>query len=285
MKSVRKLLQDKSKPLVMPGVYDAIGAKIVEKVGFEAMFQTGYGTSATLFGMPDYGFIGSTETVDNARRICHAVSTPVIVDADTGYGNALSVWKLVQELEEVGASGIFLEDQRWPKRCGHMQGKEVIQKDEYAEKLQAALDARSNKDFIIVARTDARAIEGLDNAIERGLYYKKIGADAIFIEAPKTIQEMKIIGKSINAPLVANMIEGGATPIISKSKLHKMGFKIVLYPLSVLFSNTYSTLKLLQELKKSGTTRKLSKQIVNFNQFNDVVELSKYRKLEQKYKK
>jgi methylisocitrate lyase len=285
MKSVRKLLQDKSKPLVMPGVYDAIGAKIVEKVGFEAMFQTGYGTSATLFGMPDYGFIGSTETVDNARRICHAVSTPVIVDADTGYGNALSVWKLVQELEEVGASGIFLEDQRWPKRCGHMQGKEVIQKDEYAEKLQAALDARSNKDFIIVARTDARAIEGLDNAIERGLYYKKIGADAIFIEAPKTIKEMKIIGESINAPLVANMIEGGATPIISKSKLHKMGFKIVLYPLSVLFSNTYSTLKLLQELKKSGTTRKLSKQIVNFNQFNDVVELSKYRKLEQKYKK
>ncbi|HJN19533.1 MAG TPA: isocitrate lyase/PEP mutase family protein [Candidatus Nitrosopelagicus sp.] len=285
MKSVRKLLQDKSKPLVMPGVYDAIGAKIVEKVGFEAMFQTGYGTSATLFGMPDYGFIGSTETVDNARRICHAVSTPVIVDADTGYGNALSIWKLVQELEEVGASGIFLEDQRWPKRCGHMQGKEVIQKDEYAEKLQAALDARSNKDFIIVARTDARAIEGLDKAIERGLYYKKIGADAIFIEAPKTIQEMKIIGKSINAPLVANMIEGGATPVISKSKLHKMGFKIVLYPLSVLFSNTYSTLKLLQELKKSGTTRKLSKQIVNFNQFNDIVELSKYRKLEQKYKK
>jgi len=285
MKSVRKLLQNKSKPLVMPGVYDAIGAKIVEKVGFEAMFQTGYGTSATLFGMPDYGFIGSTETVDNAKRICHAVSTPVIVDADTGYGNALSVWKLVQELEEVGASGIFLEDQRWPKRCGHMQGKEVIQKDEYAEKLQAALDARSNKDFIIVARTDARAIEGLDKAIERGLYYKKIGADAIFIEAPKTIQEMKIIGKSINAPLVANMIEGGATPIISKSKLHKMGFKIVLYPLSVLFSNTYSTLKLLQELKKSGTTRKLSKQIVNFNQFNDIVELSKYRKLERKYKK
>jgi len=285
MKNVRKLLQDKSKPLVMPGVYDAIGAKIVEKVGFEAMFQTGYGTSATLFGMPDYGFIGSTETVDNAKRICHAVSVPLIVDADTGYGNALSVWKLVQELEEVGASGIFLEDQRWPKRCGHMQGKEVIQRDEYAEKLQAALDARSNKDFIVVARTDARAIEGLDKAIERGLYYKKIGADAIFIEAPKTLQEMKIIGKSINAPLVANMIEGGATPIVSKSKLHQMGFKIVLYPLSVLFSNTYSTLKLLQELKKSGTTRKLSKQLVNFNQFNDVVELSKYRKLERKYKK
>ena len=285
MKSIRKLLQDKSKPLVIPGIYDAIGAKIVEKVGFEAMFQTGYGTSATLFGMPDYGFIGSTETVDNARRICRAVSVPVIVDADTGYGNALSVWKLVRELENAGASGIFLEDQRWPKRCGHMQGKEVVTKEEYTEKLQAALDARSNNNFIIVARTDARATEGLDKAIERGLYYKKIGADVIFVEAPKTIQEMKKIGNSINAPLVANMIEGGATPISSETKLHEMGFKIILYPLSVLFSNTYATLQILRELKRSGTTRKLNKKLVNFDQFNDLVELKKYRKLEKQYKK
>ena len=285
MKSITKLLKDKSKPLVIPGVYDAIGAKIVEKVGFEAMFQTGYGTSATLFGMPDYGFIGSTETVDNARRICRAVSVPVIVDADTGYGNALSVWKLVQELESAGASGIFLEDQRWPKRCGHMQGKEVVPIDEYAEKLQAALDARSNKNFIIVARTDARATEGLDKAIERGLYYKKVGADVIFVEAPKTIQEMKKIGSAIDAPLVANMIEGGATPISSETKLHEMGFKIILYPLSVLFSNTYATLQILRELKRSGTTRKLNKKLVNFDQFNDLVELKKYRKLEKQYKK
>ena len=285
MKSITKLLKDKSKPLVIPGVYDAIGAKIVEKVGFDAMFQTGYGTSATLFGMPDYGFIGSTETVDNARRICRAVSVPVIVDADTGYGNALSVWKLVHELESAGAAGIFLEDQRWPKRCGHMQGKEVVPIDEYAEKLQAALDARSNKNFIIVARTDARATEGLDKAIERGLYYKKVGADVIFVEAPKTIQEMKKIGSAIDAPLVANMIEGGATPISSETKLHEMGFKIILYPLSVLFSNTYATLQILRELKRSGTTRKLNKKLVNFDQFNDLVELKKYRKLEKQYKK
>ena len=285
MKSIRKLLSDKSKPLVIPGVYDAIGAKIVEKVGFEAMFQTGYGTSATLLGMPDYGFIGSTETIDNARRICHAVSVPVIVDADTGYGNALSVNKLVRELETAGASGIFLEDQKWPKRCGHMKGKEVIPKDEYAEKLQAASDARSDKDFIIVARTDARATEGLDKAIERGLFYKKIGADVIFIEAPKTIQEMQKIGNSINAPLVANMIEGGATPIISKSKLHRMGFKIILYPLSVLFSNTFATFQTLKELKRFGITKKSKKKMVNFDQFNEIVELSKYTKLEKRYKK
>ena len=285
MKSIRKLLSDKSKPLVIPGVYDAIGAKIVEKVGFEAMFQTGYGTSATLLGMPDYGFIGSTETIDNARRICHAVSVPVIVDADTGYGNALSVNKLVHELETAGASGIFLEDQKWPKRCGHMKGKEVIPKDEYAEKLQAALDARSDKDFIIVARTDARATEGLDKAIERGLFYKKIGADVIFIEAPKTIQEMEKIGNSINAPLVANMIEGGATPISSQSKLHSMGFKIILYPLSVLFSNTFATFQTLRELKRLGATKKSKKRMVNFDQFNEIVELSKYTKLEKRYKK
>ncbi len=282
MNNLKRLLKRK-KPLVIPGVFDAISAKIAEKAGFDAMFQTGYGTSATLFGMPDYGFIGSTETVENARRICRAVNVPVIIDADTGYGNALSVWKLVKELESAGASGIFLEDQRWPKRCGHMKGKEVIRKEEYAEKLQAALDARKSKDFIIVSRTDARDTEGLDKAIERGLYYKKIGADVIFVEAPKTIGEMKKIGKTIKAPLVANMIEGGATPISSASTLHKMGFKIILYPLSVLFANTFASIQILKELKKSGTTTRLNKNLVNFDEFNNIVELSKFRKLEKKY--
>ncbi len=282
MNNLRKLLKSK-KPLVIPGVFDAIGAKVAQKAGFDAMFQTGYGTSATLFGMPDYGFIGATETVENARRICRSVDVPVIVDADTGYGNALSVWKLVKELEAAGASGMFLEDQRWPKRCGHMKGKEVIRKEEYAEKLQAALDARKNKDFIIVSRTDARATEGLDKAIERGLYYKDIGADVIFVEAPKTVAEMKKIGQSIKAPLVANMIEGGATPISSESTLHKMGFKIILYPLSVLFANTFASIQILKELRKSGTTTKLKNKLVSFDQFNDIVELSKFRKLENQY--
>ncbi|TBR08816.1 MAG: isocitrate lyase/PEP mutase family protein [Candidatus Nitrosotenuis sp.] len=278
-------MSDSSKPLVIPGVYDAIGAKIAQKAGFEAMFQTGYGTSATLFGMPDYGFIGSTETIENARRICRAVSVPVIVDSDTGYGNALSVWKLVNELESAGAAGIFLEDQRWPKRCGHMSGKEVIEKEEYAEKLQAALDARKSKDFIIVARTDARATRGLDDAIERGKYYRKIGADVIFVEAPKSVDEMKKIGKSINAPLVANMIEGGATPVIPSATLHKMGFRIILYPLSVLFANAFASIQILKELKKSGTTAKLKKNVVNFDEFNDLVDLSKFRNLENRYKR
>lgn len=284
LKTLKQLIKDTSKPLVIPGVYDAIGAKIAQKVGFEAMFQTGYGTSATLFGMPDYGFIGATETTENARRICRAVSVAVIVDSDTGYGNALSVWKLVNELQSAGAAGIFLEDQRWPKRCGHMAGKEVIEKEEYAEKLQAAVDAKKNKDFIIVARTDARATRGIDEAIERAKYYKKIGADAVFVEAPRSIDEMRRIGKEINAPLVANMIEGGATPVLSAKELHKMGFKIILYPLSVLYANTFASLAILKELKKSGTTKRLAKNVVTFDQFNDIVELSKFRNMENRYK-
>ena len=284
MKNLKSMLKSK-KPLVIPGVYDALGAKIAQKVGFDAMFQTGYGTSASLFGMPDYGFIGATETVDNARRICRAVQVPVIVDSDTGYGNALSVWKLVKELESAGASGIFLEDQKWPKRCGHMQGKEVVSQEEYTEKLSAAIDARENKDFIIVARTDARATEGLDEAIERGKQNKKTGADAVFVEAPRSIDEMKKIGKEINAPLVANMIEGGATPLSSAESLSKMGFNIILYPLSVLYANTFATMNILTELKKTGNTSKYKQKVVNFDQFNDLVELPKFRKMEKKYKK
>ena len=166
-----------------------------------------------------------------------------------------------------------------------MKGKDVIPKEEYAEKLGSAIDAKINKDFIIVARTDARATEGLDKAIERGLYYKKIGADVIFVEAPKSLDEMKKIGKEIRAPLVANMIEGGATPIVEAAQLHKMGFKIVLYPLSILYANTFATVKILQELKNKGTTKKLKEKLVKFDQFNDIVELSKYRKLENKYAK
>ena len=231
------------------------------------------------------GLIGSTETVDNARRICRAVSVPVIIDADTGYGNALSVWKLVKELESAGAGGIFLEDQKWPKRCGHMQGKEIISQEEYTEKLSAAIDARESKDFIIVARTDARATEGLDEAIQRGKQNRKTGADVIFVEAPRTLNEMKKIGKEINAPLVANMIEGGTTPLSSAEILNNMGFKIILYPLSVLYANTFATMNILKELKKTGTTSKYEQKVVNFDQFNDLVELPKFRKMEKKYRK
>jgi len=282
MRPLRSLFRQRS-PLVIPGVFDAMGAKIASRIGFSAMFQTGYGTSAALLGMPDYGFVGAAETVENARRICRASSVPVIVDADTGYGNALSVWRLVRELEAAGASGMFLEDQRWPKRCGHMRGKEVTPQEEYTEKLGAALDARESRDFAVVARTDARATEGLDAAIERGLQNRKTGADAIFIEAPRSVDEMKKIGRSIRAPLVANMIEGGATPVVPADRLYGMGFNIVLYPLSVLYANAYATTEILSELKRTGTTARAGRRAVSFDQFNDIVELGKFRRLEDRY--
>lgn len=271
-------------PLVVPGVYDALGARIAEKTGFEAMFQTGYGTAASLLGMPDYGFIGAAETVENARRICNATTAPVIVDSDTGYGNALSVWKLVRDLQAAGASGMFLEDQRWPKRCGHMQGKDVIPQEEYTEKLGAAVDARESKNFIIVARTDARATEGIDAAIERGRENRKTGADVIFIEAPRSIEEMERIGKEINAPLVANMIEGGVTPISPAQKLHEIGFNIILYPLSVLFASAYAASNILKELKETGSTSKSGRNAMRFDQFNEIVDLAKFREMEGRYR-
>ena len=282
--SIPRLLKRK-KPLVIPGVYDALGAVIAKRTGFEAMFQTGYGTAATLLGMPDYGFVGAAETVDNARRICNVAGAPVLVDADTGYGNALSVWKIVRELEAAGAAGIFLEDQRWPKRCGHMRGKNVTSQEEYTEKLGAALDARSGKDFVIVARTDARATCGLDEAIERGIQNRKTGADIVFIEAPQSIPEMEKVGRSINAPLVANMIEGGATPVIPSDKLYEMGFDVVLYPLSVLYSSAYSMSRVLSELKMTSGTKVSSKSMVDFATFNGIVGLEKFEKLEKRYKK
>lgn len=270
-------------PLVVPGIYDALGARMVQSAGFDAMFQTGYGTSASLFGMPDYGFVGSTETVDNARRICAASDIPVIVDADTGYGGALNVYRLVQQLEQAGAGGIFLEDQRWPKRCGHMSGKEVISYQEYAEKLGSALDARQSDDFVIVARTDARATEGLESAIHRGIDNYKMGADVVFIEAPQTIEEMRRIGDMIDAPLVANMIEDGATPIQTAESLHSMGFTLVLYPLSVLFAATSAAMSTLRDLRQNGMTTNHS-SMTTFNQFNDLVGLKDMHSLEERFR-
>ena len=248
--SLREHLETKKDIIVLPGVYDALSARIAEKVGFSAAFQTGYGTSASLLGMPDFGFLNAGETIDNARRIINSVEIPILVDIDTGYGNPLNVWRMVNDLERIGASGVFLEDQVWPKRCGHMKGKSVITKEEYIPKLKAALDARKSRDFIIVARTDSLAQYGLDEAIERGKQYQKIGADVIFIEAPKTLEEMKRITEEINAPLLANMIEEGATPNLSSQELEKLGFRMVVFPLSALYSSTYAIKNVLSSLKQ-----------------------------------
>lgn len=281
--SIRKRLADANDIIILPGVYDALTAKIAEDVGFETVFQTGYGTSASLLGMPDFGFLNAGETLENAKRIINSVNIPILVDIDTGYGNPLNVWKIVKDLERIGAKGIFLEDQVWPKRCGHMAGKTVIPKEEYILKLNAAMDAREDNDFIIVARTDSLAQFGIEEAIERGKEYKRIGADVIFIEAPKTIDQMELIAKEIKAPLLANMIEEGITPNLTADQLRKMGFKMVVFPLSALFSATFAIKQTLQTLKKTGTTKDLKNKMVSFQEFNDLVNLSLYRKLEKKY--
>ncbi len=280
---LREQLEDKNKIIVLPGVFDALSAKIAEHVGFEAMFQTGYGSSAALLGMPDFGLLNSGETVDNAMRIIRAVKVPVLVDADTGYGNPLNVWRLVRDLERLGAAGIFLEDQVWPKRCGHMVGKGVIPRDEYIPKLKAALEARRSKDFIIVARTDARAPVGLEEAIERGKAYRKAGADVIFVEAPRSVEELKKVANEIDAPLVANMIEDGATPNLSASELLRIGYRIAVFPLSAIYSATFAMRQVLTELKNTGTTKEGRNIMVTFKDFNQFMDLDHFRDLEKRY--
>ena len=282
-RSLQYKIKSRDRIIVMPGVFDALSARIAQHVGFDAMFQTGYGSSASLLGMPDFGFLNAGETADNARRIIRAAELPVIVDADTGYGNPLSVWRLVRDLESMGAAGIFLEDQVWPKRCGHMQGKSIIPTDDYILKLKAALDARESKDFIIVARTDARASRGLDEAINRGKTYSKAGADVIFIEAPTSTKELSRIANEIDAPLVANMIEEGVTPTLSAQQRFKMGYTVALFPLSALYASTYAILKVFSELKKTGTTDQGREIMVTFNEFNKFVDLQRYMELEKRY--
>lgn len=283
----RKILKEKIKKrdeiIVLPGVFDALSAKIAQNVGFEAMFQTGYGSAASLLGLPDFGFLNAGENIENARRIIRAVDLPVIVDVDTGYGNPLTVWKIVSDLIAYGGSGIFLEDQVWPKRCGHMRGKEVIGADEYIQKLRAAVTASANNNFVIVARTDARAPLGFDEAINRGKAYHKEGADVVFVEAPQSEDELREIPKKIDAPLLANMIENGVTPTFSANELKSMGYSMVVFPLSGLYGATYAMKKIFLYLKRNGTTKNCMDMMLDFNEFNDLVELPKFMKMEKKY--
>jgi 2,3-dimethylmalate lyase len=280
---LRQKISNPNEFIVLPGVFDALSARITEVTGFDAIFQTGYGSAATVLGMPDYGFLNAGETMDNARKIIRAVDIPVIVDIDTGYGNPLTVWRIVKDLELMGASGVFLEDQIWPKRCGHMAGKEIIPVDEYLLKLTAAVEARDDNDFIVVARTDARATSGLDEAIERGREYFKSGADVVFVEAPRSIAELKEIGSKIDAPLVANMIEGGITPTLTASELRGLGFRIGVFPLSGLFASAFAMKQVYEELHRSGSTSKEREKMITFEEFNKLVNLQKYIDLERKY--
>jgi 2,3-dimethylmalate lyase len=280
---IRKYLSEKGQ-LIMPGVYDALSAKIAARAGFEVIFITGYSLSATLLGEPDFGLLTQTEVINAAQRICSVVDTPVIVDADTGYGNAVNVVRTVRDLIRVGAAGMFLEDQVWPKRCGHMRGKQVIALDEQVNKLRAALDAKTEHDFYIVARTDARQALGLDEAIKRGCAFKDAGADAIFIEAPQTKEEMKQISRHVPGPLVANMLERGVTPLMGPQELRELGFTLVVWPLAPIYTVAQSLSEVYSTLRREGSTLGILEKLMPFDEFNEIVGLNEKYSLDARYK-
>jgi methylisocitrate lyase len=270
--------------LIMPGVYDALSAKIAARAGFEVIFITGYSLSATLLGEPDFGVLTQTEVVEAARRICSVVDTPVIVDADTGYGNAINVIRTVEDLLRAGAAGMFLEDQVWPKRCGHMKGKQVIPLDEQLRKLRAAVEAKADQDFFIVARTDSRQALGLDEAIKRGIAFKEAGADAVFIEAPESKDEMAEISRHVPGPLVANMLERGVTPLMGPKELKELGFELIVWPLAPLYSVAQSLTDVYSTLRRDGSTLAILDRLMPFNEFNDIVGLDEKYALDAKYR-
>ena len=259
--------------VLMPGLYDALSARIAAEIGFEVVFVSGYSVSATRLGEPDFGFVTQTEMADAARSVCRVSEAPVIVDADTGYGNPLNVIRTVGDLQDAGAAGVFLEDQVWPKKCGHMAGKEVVPLEDHAAKLRAAADARGERDLFIVARTDARQPLGLDAAIERCLAYKEAGADALFVEAPLSVEELERIAEALPGPLVANMIERGVTPHLPRSELEQLGFNMIVCPLAGLFAAAQAVKEVLNELKKRETTAGAIDSLMGFDEFNELVGL------------
>jgi 2-methylisocitrate lyase-like PEP mutase family enzyme len=259
--------------ILMPGVYDAITARIAARLDFDIVFISGYSVSAARLGEPDFGFLTETEMADAARSVSRVSKAPVIVDADTGYGNAVNTIRTVRDFQEAGAAGVFLEDQVWPKKCGHFQGKQVIPTAEHAAKIKAAADARGERDLFIVARTDARQPLGLDEAIQRCLTYKEAGADALFVEAPQSLEELETIASELPPPLVANMIERGVTPHLSRSELKELGYQLIVCPLAALYASAHATIKVFTELKNKETTAALYEELTTFDEFGELVEL------------
>jgi 2-methylisocitrate lyase-like PEP mutase family enzyme len=246
-------------------------------------FISGYSVAATSIGQPDMGLLTQTEMVERARLICESVSIPIIVDADTGYGNPLNVHRTVRQLVSAGAAGCFLEDQVWPKRCGHMQGKQIISRDEYLHKIRAAVDARGDADFFIVARTDALAVAGMDEAVARVTAAREAGANASFVEAPASEDDLREIGSRSPAPNVANMIEGGRTPVKTKQELADLGFHLILYPLSGLYAAARALETMYRHLLGEGTTLGEEHRLMQFSDFNRLIGADEKYKMAQRY--
>ncbi|MCD6154221.1 MAG: isocitrate lyase/PEP mutase family protein [Candidatus Verstraetearchaeota archaeon] len=280
----RKMLKEPG-AIVMPGAYDALSARIIEMGGFKAIIHTGYGTAASLLAQPDVGLVSFKEMRDRVKSIARAVNIPVIGDADTGYGNAINVYRTVKEYIWAGAAGLFIEDQVWPKRCGHMFGKQIIDKEEMVGKILAALDARDEEDpdFVVGARTDAIAINGIDDAIERAEAYVKAGVDFMFIEAFENLEQMEKAVKEVKAPLMLNLIEGGRTPLVSVQEAEEMGFKIIIFPLTALYSAAKAMYDNLLVLRETGSAEPYLEKLITFPEFAKIVGIEKIRLMEQKY--
>jgi 2-methylisocitrate lyase-like PEP mutase family enzyme len=279
---IEQLLQQLGS-IAFPGIFDTLSAKLAERVGFPMGFISGYSVAATAIGEPDMGLLTQTELIDRARRICLSVKIPIIVDADTGYGNPLNVHRTVNELIAAGAAGCFLEDQVWPKRCGHMRNKKVIDREEYTDKIRAAVDARAGRDFFIVARTDALAIHGMDEAIARVTVAREAGANASFVEAPASLEDLMEIGKRSPWPNVANMIEGGKTPVLPKEQLVDLGFQIILYPLAGLFAAARVMEDVFRQLQVAGTTSGEAGRLMTFGEFNRLIGVEEKYALAERF--
>ena len=271
-------------PVVTAGVYDALSARLAERAGFEVLFLSGYGVAASLLGEPDFGLLTQTELLETARRVVRVVDVPVIVDGDTGHGGPLNVQRLVRELVALGAGGVLLEDQTWPKRCGHMRGKTVTAAEEHVQKLRAAVEARGAADFTIVGRTDARQPHGLDEAIRRGCVYREAGADLVFVEAPLSRDELRRIGAEVPGPLLANMVEGGDTPILEPEELGQLGFGWVVYPVLGLLASALALEDVYRALRAEGTSRSVADRLMGFAAFGEVVGLEEKYAAEERYR-
>jgi 2-methylisocitrate lyase-like PEP mutase family enzyme len=279
-----RALLDSGQTIVAPGAFDSLAARLVEEAGFPAVYMTGFGTSAALIGRPDVGLLTMTEMAASAGRIAACVDIPVIADADTGYGNPLNVIRTVGAYEAAGVAGIHIEDQVAPKKCGHMEGKLVIPAEEMVAKVRAAVEARTQPEFVIIARTDARAVEGLERALERGRMYREAGADVLFIEAVVTEAEAEEAARAFpGVPLLFNWAEGGKTPPISLERLQELGYRIVIFPISTLLAATAAMRWILQEIAEAGTPAAAMNTLPTFGEFTDFIGLPQVREIEQRY--
>ncbi len=279
-----RALLARDEPTLAPGAFDALSARVVAEAGFDAVYMTGFGTSAALLGQPDVGLLTQTEMVENAHRMAEAVSIPLIADADTGYGNPLNVRRTVREYEAAGVAAIHIEDQVSPKKCGHMDRKRVIPVDEMAAKIRAAAEARRDPDFLIIARTDARAMEGLESALARAERYREAGADLLFVEAPQSVEEVEAVAARLRgAPLLYNWAEQGKTPPLSYERLRGMGFQLIIFPISLLLTATQAMRAAAAQIRAAGSPLPLLESMPTFQEFTDFVGLPEVKEIERRY--